>query len=571
MRCLSLLCLLCCASLAPATSLCEEVKLALADARKLPREEAHYYRYLSTYNLAEAERELHLKIVLLFHANSLSQEPELARPVQVGPTLWRIKLTEYGEPFALAYENLHRANPYFPCFERIQVIPVVPAKAVPALSPRVSQAGEELRRALLGPESPQQPSGQQVWVFRNGFVQVALEQVKDGEKVYRKLDERSWQEIPRPPPPATAPPPAVKAELVEARDIKIAAFLPAPELAELATILGTRAPLVRVDWFFYRSAISLNRAGDGYYDFLGVKNRDDAYKLAGLDLKQIARLRADMAAMIAESDVAVNRNRQVWWVKTYAGSWWQTFDIDSDPVKKKNLLRLLGTALDRVDFDHQAEEIYFTSPNGLWFLLACNNQGVLQQTVPDSIASDDQTTSKDARIHVGMSCYRCHAEGLRPLEDWGRETYRQAEDAVKTGQVLLGSPDPKKLARLKQLYLSDLPDRLETDQLAYAKRLKKLNGLTPQQVASGVRQVWRRYADTPLYLADVARELGTTPEFWEKALSRHVAGRSARGELADPLLAGLLPRKGRKAKRLLRPQLEELFPVMQAILKEGNP
>lgn len=489
-----------------ATALCDEVRLALADAKTLPVAEAHYWRYLSLYNVAdEKERVLHEKVVMLFHLNSLSQEPEFGRPIKVGPTLYRVNLLWYGPTFAKAYENLHKSNPYFPCFERVQIQAVVPQKAVK--------------------ETPL-------------------------ERFNRLLDGK------------------VPAEVVDPKDVKVTSFLPAKELAELANRLQTRIPLARADWVFYRSAISLNRAGDGYYDFHGLKSRDDAYKLAGLDLKQVARLKADMAAQIAESDVAVNRLRQVWWVKSYAGDWFQTFDVNQDGKGKRNLLRLAGTALDKVEFQHDAEETFFTLPNGLWGVIANDDRGALQATVPDSIASDDTTTSKDKRIHTSLSCFRCHEEGLRPINDWGREVYRQAENANKNGQVLLGSPDPDKLYRLKQLYLRDMPEQVELANRSYATRLKRLCGLTPKEVANGVGAVWKRHADSRLGMKELAAELGVKPEVWDRALRKHAADRYARKELVDPLLAGLI---AERPKTLGRPQVEELFPVMQAILGEYKP
>lgn len=533
-----------------ATGLCEEARLAWADAQRLPKDEAPYWRYFTLYNLPdEKARELHVKVAILFQTNAISQESDFGRPVKVGPTLYRIYLLHYGENFSKAYENLAVTNPYFPCFERIQIQQVVPAKVVPVAQPTVK-----------------------VWVFRQGAIEIGRADVREGEKCYEQTGENTYRQIgvgPGEKVVPVAPVPIVSAQQVDPRDIKIAAFLPAVEMLGLATLLKTRVPLVRADWFFYRTSISVNRNGDGYFDFHGFKSRDDAYKLAGLDLKQIARLKSDMAATLSESGVATNNARQVWWVKTYAGSWWQTFDVNSDAVGKKNLVTLKGDALNKVDFDHDAEETFFNIPNGLFGYIANNNQGVLQQFVPVEIASDGNSPSNDKRIHTGsMSCAGCHVEGLRPIDDWAREVYRKADDPLKTGQALLGAPDPKKRERLKRLYLSEMPEQLEIDNAAYAKKLHRLNGMKPAELAAGVYKVYQDYANAKLGLAEQAVELGVKKEHWERALRNHIGVRTATGQLADELLTGAIAPRPRK---IGRPQWEERFPVAQAILGEVKP
>jgi len=534
-RLLSLLLLFVFASVGKSTNLCEEVRLALADSLRLPKEERPYWRYLSSYSARDQkEQELWEQIILAFQMNSLSREKDFGRAVKVGKTLYRVNLLYYGiDP--KRWEKFRNTNPYFPCFENVKIVPVVPAKTVEIVVGRV-------------------------YVFRNGFELIPLANVKDGEKVYEKSGENSYREIERPKGPV-AP-----IEIVDPKDVKLTSFLPAKELQELANTLQTSVPLIRTDWFFYRTAISVNRKGDGYFDFLELTHRDDAYKLAALDLEIVKRLRFDMAAMIAESDVAVNRNRQVWWLKTYIGSYWVTMDVNSDPVGKKNLLRLTGEAVNKVDFDHDAEEAFFHLPNGLWAVIANDAKGVLQTTVPDNIASDDTSTSRDKRIHSSLSCFRCHDQGLKDIDDWAKQAFRRVDDPKREGQLALFAKDPKKQLRLQQLYLSDMPEQLKLDQQLYALKLKKLNGLTPQANAQGIRDVWRAYADTSLDLADCARELGVSKDVWEKALTRHVTIQSQAGNPVDIALSGSL-----KGKKIIRVQAEELYSVMQAILAEGKP
>lgn len=539
-----------------ATDLCQEVRLAVADAAKLPKETVKYTRYVSLYNYAGDREltELHEKIALLFQLNSLSRERDLVllytqssgRPeiVKIGPTLYRINLLYYGINPEV-YENLHKSNPYFPCFEKVQIVPVVPAKAV------VREVEQ----------------GQKVWVKRPNFVEIDAADVRDGEEVWEQGKDNVLRRITL-PKQGPRPPPVAPVEIVDPAKVKLAAFLPAKELYDLAQITQSKVPLARADWLFYRTSQAVERTGDGYYDFLEIKHRDDAYKLAALDKKVVEKLRYDMAAMVAQSGVATNRNRQVWWLKTYIGSWWQTFDIDKKAVGKRNLLRLLGRAVDNVDFDHQAEEIYFHLPNRLWAVLACNNKGELQQTVPTEIAGDDTQTNNDKRIHVCLSCFRCHTEGLKPVDDWGKKAYREATDSKLKGSVALASNDYKELLRLRQLYLSDMPEQLREDQEAYIRTLKKLNGLTPKANAEGVRKVFQLYYDTPLDWKATARELGVKEEVWRKALTNYAARLKVERKILDPILGGLL---AEESQPILRDQWEEVFSIAQMILKEASP
>ncbi len=528
---------------ASATALCEEVRFAVQDARKLPKEQARYWRYLTTYNLQPKERELVERVVILYHLNCLSHEPDIARPVKVTASLYRINVLYYGEAFTKAYEKLAVTNPYFPCFERTQVVPVVPTKVVPLV------------------QAVERPA--KVWVIRDGLKHVDRAEVRPGEKTYLRTGDNSYEEEKAAPPQAPVGPQAI--EQVDAKDIKIAAFLPAEEMVELANLTQSKAPLLRADFVFYRTSVSDNGEGDGYYDFHGLKTRDDAYKLAGLDLATVARLRLDRAAMVGRSDVAVNKIRQVWWVKSYAGSWWQTFDINKKGKADRNLLVLLGQSLDKVDFKHDAEEIYSHLSNGLWFVLASDDKGLLQNTVPDTVAKDKVSTDNDGRIRNCLSCFRCHEDGLKPIADWGREAFRVAEDFARQGQTALGSADPKQYLRIKQLYLSNLDEKFQADQLAFAAKVKEINGMKPGEVAAGISKVWNGYYNDELGMKELAAELGVVEKDWRDALVSYLDDRTRRGEVNDTVLAALVAPKPQK---MIRDHVEERFAIMQLIYGE---
>lgn len=520
---------------ARATALCEEVRAALADARRIPKGSAKYWRYLTVYNIRDLKlRELHEQIVVLYHLNCLSHEPDIARPVKVSPTLYRINTLYYGEQFAKTYENLAKTNAYFPCFERVQFVPLAKVE-------KVEHAATD------------------IWVIRGSFVRVQLDGVRQGEATYRKTGPNEWTRH-------NFVAEALLPKQVELKEAKVATFLPADEILELSKILESVAPLLRADFVFYRTVVSDNKTGDGYYDFHGLKTRDDAYKLAGLDLDVVARLRLDRAAMVGKSRVAVNKIRQVWWVKAYTGSWWQTFDINAKGKAERNLLVLTGQALNKVDFKHDAEETYFHLSNGLWAVFASDANGVLQATVPDTVAHDKTSTDNDGRIRNCYSCFGCHMDGLQPIADWGRSAYRASENFLRDGQVALGSGDPKRLLRNQQLYLSNLEEKFEADQLAFAKKVKEINGMKPPEIAAGIRKVFDTYYNTELGMKELAVELGIEDKDWREALVSYLDDRTRQGLVVDPILAAVA--KEKNSLPMIRDHVEERFAIMQAIYGE---
>lgn len=327
-----------------------------------------------------------------------------------------------------------------------------------------------------------------------------------------------------------------------------APWLPAAEIAQLILLTQSQAPILRADWFLVQANIQVNRGGAGYYNFLGLKNRADLEKLVALDRKAAQRVRREVAAIITESGVALN-NRQIYRFQSITGGYWETRDVN-DNLNQRNAVRVLNG-----DFVHDAEEIYASLPNGLFVMAASNAQGALQDSVPDAIAADRQSTSNDLRIHPMLSCVRCHQEGLRPIDDWSRRFYRD--------DVQLQSPDESKLRRLKQLYLGDLERWLKRDREDYTDALQKTNGLTPAENARVLGRVWQQYQDTTVTGQQLALELGVTyPE-----MLTAFKGYAKSGSL-DVVLLGYLKVPEIPARR---EYIEEAFAVAQQALGRYRP
>lgn len=281
---------------------------------------------------------------------------------------------------------------------------------------------------------------------------------------------------------------------------------------ELVAITQSQVPIVRADWWFIQTARQLNlsnkETGFGYYDWHGFKDRAAFEKITQKRLRS-----AEVRAIVDDSGVAAH-NRQV---VQFEGNW-LTLDTDDD-TGTGNAIRNPRKG----DYKHKAEEHFAFLPNELFAVFLCDDKGNRQAKAPDFIGSDTTSTSNDRAIHVGLSCWRCHVEGLRPIDDWARRNERALE---------LQFADLKTSIEIRRQYLSDLKKAVERDRAVYAAALKEVNGLSPEDNAKVYAAAWQRWADRPRDLDQAARELGTSAEVLRAVLLKTPS--------IDPVLAGLL-------------------------------
>jgi hypothetical protein len=323
-----------------------------------------------------------------------------------------------------------------------------------------------------------------------------------------------------------------------------APWLDAAASAELVNRTQSQTPLLRADWFFFQTAFSEGH-DPGYLDFLGVKDRRDFEKLAGLDAERAKQLQKEIRSIVARSGVALN-NRQIVRFQTITGGYWVTLDSNKS-TDRNNAVRLLDG-----DYRHDAEEIYGFAANGLLVVGAFAADGTVQKTVPDKIASDGSATGNDRRIHTGKSCFSCHLEGIRPIDDYVRRLYREP--------VRLQAVDYEQFRRLQRLYLGDLETKVRKDQAEYAEVLLRVNGLTPADNARAYLRTADNYVERALAAEDVARELGVPGETLVGGLKQYAR---ATGQL-DPVVAGLIQQP---PLLLRREHVDEAVPLFFLALK----
>lgn len=335
-----------------------------------------------------------------------------------------------------------------------------------------------------------------------------------------------------------------------------APWLPAKETGELVTLTGSATPIVRADEWLFQTAAQADRKGHGYYDWLRLTKRADAEKLAALDRKTAEELYRELAAIVPVSGVGLN-NRQVFRYGTLSGSWWETRDANNNVERRNAVANLLD------DYQHDAEEIVATLPNGLPLYYLSNAKGDQIDSVPDTIAPDHRSTNNDRRIHVGYSCVACHTDGgLRPIRDYARKLYK-AETGLSLATI---AADPAKARRLESVYLGPLDRAYKRDAGDFADAIEDVSGLKPAELAKAFEKRWSAYADAPVTLDRAAAEAGVTPNQLRDALRRYARGKG----VIDPVLAGyLLPDEDVLPVR--REYAEERFPVLMLVLQGANP
>lgn len=311
--------------------------------------------------------------------------------------------------------------------------------------------------------------------------------------------------------------------------------------------------LLRADWFLNQTAAQVDRK-PGYYDFLDVKDRKSFQRLIGFDEKESERF-GELREAVAISTVSL-QPRAIARYNSLGGAYWYSLDFRR-ATKGANPLRIFGEDIEKhVD----AREEYGHLPNGLWATGVFDAKGVRQDAAPDFIATDWLSKSNDRRVHVNISCYRCHKDGgLKSIDGWAR-----------------GLMDSTYLAQFKTLdearafrraYAKKLTPYLDRDRKRFEDAIMEATtvpglgkGLTGKEFSDAYAAYWERYEDARVDLEWAAADLGVTPAQWQGALVRQIAltGR------VDPIFAGWLP--GRKEALSIR-QWEEAYPLAQTVLR----
>jgi hypothetical protein len=262
--------------------------------------------------------------------------------------------------------------------------------------------------------------------------------------------------------------------------------------AELRTLTGSGAPLVRLDWFIAKAVTPPH-----YYLLAGVeKTLAQWYATLGIDRRTVVKLRANHGANLFTSGIT-RKPRRLSRFQGPLGGVWQTYDfLGDDPTRDP--IRNPTFAL-----EYDASEHIAAKANGLHLFALFNGRGERQDTAPDRIAKDTSDPHGDGILRPLISCVRCHVEdGLRPFASDQRR--------LLAGGVELLAERIEKIDELSSFYASPKLERgLARDREDYASAVARATGgLSTRQTADALAVVYRRYAYEPVDAERAKRELG---------------------------------------------------------------
>lgn len=310
-------------------------------------------------------------------------------------------------------------------------------------------------------------------------------------------------------------------------------------------------PLVGARFFIWQTLAQKNRI-PGYYDFLGINNRDDYEKLVGISKKLAADgKRFDKIEVSVRSGVS-DQMRNIVIRSALDGSQYVTEDSEQ-AIKTKNPVRITA----RDFFEHDVEEHIGFSSNGMMVSFLGSAAGVRQDVAPGYL-SDKLSPTNDKQIHVGVSCYRCHYRQWQDVH--GRAVLGSAGliDATEhfrsiANQFPTASPDYDRIKEFEKLYLRPFRNQLTLSRLAHNVAVIECTGMVADEWAARLTQAFEEY-DYGATLAEAAAFFGCDEKVAGKIVQGTLARYAKETGLLDPVL--VLFARGESIPRL---QYHEVF------------
>lgn len=242
-------------------------------------------------------------------------------------------------------------------------------------------------------------------------------------------------------------------------------------------------PFVRADWFVSIAALPLL-----YEDILQLP-----FELSQLETKlgvdSAVNLRDGATQRAGMTISGVSRNNRV--VERHAsnyGAYWKSFDYSSNRGRE-NMFH------DPINLSAVGGEMVFSLPNGLNGYFVTDAVGRRIEEAPTSIVTDK--FAEDKTVRNGLSCIRCHENGIKGFMD----NVRSAVEAAP------GSPGFDKRQALRLYVPNDEMQKLVAeDTLRFKKAMEAVLGRV--QTREPAIPVSRRFLDAPLSLHGAAGELG---------------------------------------------------------------
>lgn len=335
--------------------------------------------------------------------------------------------------------------------------------------------------------------------------------------------------------------------LVRAKPGAVPAFGGHVDLAmavQLQAHTKSAVPIVRADWFHAKTLTTTN--GGLYYAFMGIERRpkagtaQDAF-LTGLGVFEgtSRRLNGVLSVAMFRSEVTAKQRR----VDLFRGLGGRngtglvtiTHDVvtgTSDPAK--------DPILSLVEFQDDAREVIVERNNGLPAFALFDGKGALQDSVPDTIASDHLIPAPHPKVlEPAISCIRCHApgDGLQPLQNDIRQIARRfrAFDDRASRVSQLETAD-----QLEARYEGDVQTVLFRGRDDYAKAVSSATGgMKPKELAEALSATFARYSYETVGPRQAMAEVGLSFPDDETAAAWMDAEMPVVDAIEDPRIGGL--------------------------------
>lgn len=194
---------------------------------------------------------------------------------------------------------------------------------------------------------------------------------------------------------------------------------------------GTKTPFIRADWF----AFVASRPGM-YEKLLKLpKTFQELAKQQGVDVASNIKRFVAQRAGFQKSGVSAN-NRLIERHPSNNGYFWTSYDFSGNKGKQSLFEFPVGPG-GATGFTHDGGETIFSLPNGFQAYFLNNAKGEALAKGPVNIVSDPENP-RDPSVVNGISCMRCHDQGMRNAKDEvraavvnGRIQSREVRDQVE--------------------------------------------------------------------------------------------------------------------------------------------
>jgi hypothetical protein len=253
---------------------------------------------------------------------------------------------------------------------------------------------------------------------------IALPPAVDGQASVFRIDlpayrwtAGTWNRLERAYPFARQPAPASDASAL---------------IEEISRLSGTRLPFLRADWLVANALRPPLYYDVLYADILGLPSPRGATAALeaslGIDrLHDVANGRMSRAGFSSSGVSVNNRIIERHEIAAYPGAYWLSYDFSSnssDPTIRQNIYAnpigprdAFPGATDT--FNHAGGEVIFALPNGLHAYLLVTSADARLDKAPTNIVTDP--ARPDGAVENGVSCFRCHDQGIILKQDTVRE------------------------------------------------------------------------------------------------------------------------------------------------------